>query len=128
MIKALADKVMVQLMRREKSKGGLIIPDSVQEPQAFGVVMSVGEKVGAKVEEGDVVVFHTNGGMALVVEGKVMKCLMENELYGLVKDTEIIDSLELCELKQADLKALDKEVKKAHANMAGGEPSRIIKV
>lgn len=129
MIQAIVDKVVVQLMRREVSKGGIIMPESVQEPQSFGRVISIGEKVEAPIEEGHVVMFHTNGGMAMIVEGKVLKCLMENELYGIVKDTEILESLELCEVKQKDLEALDKEVKKNMAAMRGDQgQSRIIKV
>lgn len=129
MIKAIVDKVVVQLMRREVSKGGIIMPESVQEPQSFGTVMSVGEKVEAPIKEGDVLVFHNNAGMAMVVEGKVMKCIMEAELYGIVSDKEILDTLELCEVKQADLDALGEEVQKSmEETTTRKNDSRIIKV
>jgi co-chaperonin GroES (HSP10) len=126
MIQAVADKVVVQEMKLETSKGGLIIPESVQQPQAYGRVMSVGDKVETMVTEGDVLVFHTNGGMAMVVEGKVLRCLMENEIYGIVKSDEIIDALTMCEVKQKDLDQLDKALKNVQDQTAGG--SRIVRV
>lgn len=122
MIKAVTDKIVVQELKREKSKGGLIIPESVQQPQAFGQVISIGEKVTAPVQEGDVLVFHNNGGMAMVVEGKVLRCLMENELYGIVESTEIRDALTPCEVKQQDLDKLDAAIKGAQGQ------SRIVRV
>lgn len=127
MIKAIVDKVVVQEMKIETSKGGLIIPESVQQPQAYGRVISVGEGVKAPIEEDMVLIFHVNGGMAMVVDGKVLRCLMENELYGIVQDDEIIESLTLCEVKQKDLDKLDKAVKSAQVSN-GQEASRILRV
>jgi len=127
MIKAIVDKVVVQEMKREKSKGGLIIPDSVQEPQSFGIVVSVGEAVKAPVEEGDVLVFHTNGGMSMLIDGKFFRCLMENELYGIIESEEIIDQLTLLEMKQKDLDTIDESFQKVKSGTAK-EPSRIVRV
>jgi co-chaperonin GroES (HSP10) len=128
MLTALNDKIIVQDLKKEKSKGGLIIPDTVQQPQAFGVVVSIGDKVIAPVELGQVLVFHTSGGMAMVVEGKILRCLMEGEVYAIVEDKEIIDSLTLCEIKQTDLDALDTELKKAQGQAANAGKSRIVRV
>ena len=72
MIKALADKVMVQEMKREKSKGGLIIPDSVQEPQAYGTVLSIGEKVESPIQVGDVVDEWKYGGALSMRMGEMI--------------------------------------------------------
>ena len=44
MIRAVEDKIVTLLMRRTKSTGGIILPDTTQEPQAYGKVISVGEK------------------------------------------------------------------------------------
>jgi co-chaperonin GroES (HSP10) len=125
MIKAVIDKIVVQEMKRKTSKGGLIIPDSVQQPQAFGVVMSIGETVKSPIKEGDVLIFHINGGMAMVVEGKILRCIMENEVYGIVNSQEIIDQLALCEIKQQDLDELDAALKKGQS---GRDNSRIVRV
>lgn len=125
MIKAIVDKVVVQDMKREKSKGGLIIPDSVQDPQSFGVVVSVGEKVEAPINVGDVLVFHNNGGMTMMIDGKFFRVLMENELYGIVESKEIIDQLSLLEMKQQDLDQIDKVFKQAQQPQ---EANRIVRV
>lgn len=130
-IKAVLDKVVIIELKREKSVGGLIIPDSVQEPQKFGVVDSIGEKVEAAVQEGDVVIFHPSGGMAMLVAGKIMRCLMEAEIYGILKDKEMIATLTPCEVKQKDLDKLDKAVKEAQEGDPQGGPqkgSRIVRV
>lgn len=127
MIKAVIDKVVIHEMKMEKSKGGLIIPDSVQQPQAFGTVISIGEKVEAPVKIGDVLVFHTSGGMAMVVDGNVLRCLMETEIYGIVEDEEILGQLVLLEVKQQDLDKLD-DAMKAAQTQAVGSKSSIIRV
>ena len=125
MIQALNDKVIVQKMKREKSKGGLIIPDSVQEPQSYGVVLSIGDKVTAPIEEGQVLIFHNSGGMAMVVEGKILTCLMEGEIYGIITSDEILSQLTLLEVKQLDLDTMDKELKNVQKPADG---SRIVRV
>jgi co-chaperonin GroES (HSP10) len=128
MIKALLDKVVIHEMKVETTKGGLIIPDSVQQPQAFGKVVSIGEKVEAPVQIGDVLIFHTSGGMAMVVDGKVLRCLMEAEIYGIVQDEGILGQLSLIEVKQKDLDTLDEAMKTAQTQAAGGGKSNIIRV
>ena len=125
MITALNDKVIVQEMKKEKSTGGQIIPESVQAPPSYGIVQSIGDKVTAPIEEGQVLIFHNSGGMAMVVEGKVLRCLMEGEIYGIVTSEDILSGLTLCEVKQADLDNLDKALKEQQpANAA----SRIVRV
>ena len=126
MITALNDKVIVQEMKIEKSKGGLIIPDSVQPPQSYGIVRSIGDKVTAPIEVDQVLIFHNSGGMAMVVEGKVLRCLMEGEIYGIVSSDEILDSLTLCEVQQKDLDKLDQSLKEAQTQ--AGTQSRIVRV
>ena len=128
MIQAVVDKVVVQEMKLETSKGGLIIPESVQQPQAYGKVLSVGHKVEADIKVGDVLIFHTNGGMAMVVEGKVLRCLMENEIYGVVQSDEVIDALSMCEVKQQDLDKLDAAMKQAATASQGGNSGLIHRV
>jgi chaperonin GroES len=130
MIKALVDKIIVQEMRKEKTKGGLIIPDTVQEPQTYGVILSIGETVKAPIKVGDLLVFHSSAGMAMMIEGKFLRCLMEAELYGVEDSLEIIESLTPLEIKQADLDQIDEAAKKQQAAMvaSGGGGSRIIKV
>ena len=125
MIKAIGDKIVVQEMKREKSKGGLIIPDAVQEPQSFGRVVSIGDAVEAPIELDQVLVFHNNGGMAMMIEGKFYRVLMEGEVYGIVESDEIIDQLSMLEMKQADMDKVGEAFQKASAPK---EESRIVRV
>ena len=127
MIKAIVDKIVVQEMKREKSKGGLIIPDSVQEPQAFGRVVSIGEGVEAPIELDQVLVFHSNGGMTMLIEGKFYRVLMEGEVYGIIESDEIIEQLSLLEMSQKDMDKVDQAYKNAAAG-AQKEESRIVRV
>lgn len=125
-IKAVLDKIVVLELKKVKTAGGLIIPDSVQEPQKFGTVTSVGEKVEMPVQEGDVVIFHPSGGMAMMVAGKIMRCLMENEIYGIVKNEELIATFTPCEVKQKDLDKLNEVIQEAQGNQK--QASRIVRV
>lgn len=125
MIKAIVDKIVVQEMKRERSKGGLIIPDAVQEPQSFGRVVSIGEKVEAPIELDQVLVFHNNGGMSMLIEGKFYRVLMEGEVYGIVESDEIIEQLSMLEMSQGDMKKVEQAFQKASESQ---EPSRIVRV
>jgi co-chaperonin GroES (HSP10) len=82
MIEALTDKIIVEEMRRVESDGGIIIPEMVGEPQCYGKVLSVGPDVGESIKLGDVLVFHPRGGMAVLMEKKILKVVKEDEVYG----------------------------------------------
>ena len=99
MIKAIKDKVVATMMTREKTRSGIIIPDSVQEPQAFSQVISVGEDVSV-IKKGDIIVTHIRGGMDVVIDKEIIKVLKEDEIYGILNDQQTIDSLEEIELKK----------------------------
>ena len=98
MIKAIKDKVVSILMVRDKTAGGIIIPDSAQEPQAFCKVISIGDEVGTIVV-GDIVVAHIHGGMDVIIEKEIIKVLKEDEIYGVLTDQSTLESLKEIELK-----------------------------
>jgi len=98
MINALADKIVVEFLRTTKTETGLIIPDSAQDPQGYGRVLSVGEEV-KNIKEGDVLVFHMRAGMDLILDKKVQKCLKVEEVYGILEDEELISRLEILGLE-----------------------------
>lgn len=97
MIKAIKDKVVAILMTRTKTASGIIIPDTVQEPQAFCKVLSVGEEVTI-IKEGEVIVSHVRGGMDVVIDKEIIKILKEDEIYGILTDEVTLESLEEIEL------------------------------
>ena len=89
-VQAVNDKIVVELIMEEKvTPGGIYIPVNVdKDPQSYGVVLSVGEEV-ENIEVGDVVVFHKNGGMAIIVDKKILKVLTNKEVYGILKEVEV---------------------------------------
>lgn len=93
MIKAVADKLIVKLMKMPKERGGLILPESAADPQAFGLVLSVGESIDT-IEEGNIVVFHPMAGMDMMVTDELMKTLKYEEVYGVLTDSSVAETLE----------------------------------
>lgn len=95
MIKAVGDKVVLLLMRRAQTAGGIVIPNNIPDPQAYGKVISVGEEVEkGRVKEGDIVVCHLNAGMDMVMEKNLMRTVKYEEIYGVLTDTEYAKNLE----------------------------------
>lgn len=94
------------MMTREKTRSGIIIPDSVQEPQAFSQVISVGEDI-TSIKEGDIIVTHIRGGMDVVIDKEIIKVLKEEEIYGILTDQKTLDSLEELELKRPEKSVIE---------------------
>jgi co-chaperonin GroES (HSP10) len=96
MIKAVADKIVVEFLRTATTEAGLILPDMGQDPQGFGKVLSVGSEV-ENIKEGDILVFHMRAGMDLILNKRVQKCLKYEEVYGVLEDKELESRLESLE-------------------------------
>lgn len=95
MINAVGDKLVVLLMRRTKSSGGIFIPNNIPDPQAYGKVLSVGEAIKEMtVKVGDIIVMHLNAGMDMVMEKNLMRTLKYDEVYGVLTDKEFEKNLE----------------------------------
>ena len=98
MIEAIGDKIIVEYLRITKTKAGLIIPDGTHEPQGYGKVLSIGDEV-KNIKKGIIIVFHTRAGMDMILDSKVHKCLKSEEIYGILKDKELLTRLEPLEMK-----------------------------
>lgn len=95
MINAIGDKVVVEELIKRQTKGGIIIPETAIKPtpQKYGRVLSFGNKAeGLKL--GDIVVFHPNGGMAMVIERRILRTLMIGEIFGVLNSEEEKEGLE----------------------------------
>jgi chaperonin GroES len=92
MIQAIGDKIIVKLLKREMSQGGILLPVNSADPQGYGKVISVGEKVES-VKKGDVIVFHVRGGMDMLMEKNVMRTISEGEVYGILIDEAFLKNL-----------------------------------
>ncbi|HUU87209.1 MAG TPA: hypothetical protein VMX17_05580 [Candidatus Glassbacteria bacterium] len=100
MIKAIEDKIFVEVLKRKVSTGGIILPEGAQDPQTYGRVISLGKTATDKgIKIGDIVVCHVRGGMDSVIGYKLFKILKLDEVYGTLEDKETLKSLEEIELK-----------------------------
>ena len=88
-VKPLGDKLLVEVLEaEEKTKGGIILPDTAKEEKTEGKVVAVGSgkvlesgKVQPlEVKAGDRVIFGKYSGDEILVEGKKHKILKENEV------------------------------------------------
>lgn len=91
--KPLHDRVLVRRIEgEEKTKGGLIIPDTAKEKPAEGEVISVGE--GARkdsgelipvgVKAGDRVLFGKWSGTEVTIDGKELLIMKESDILGII--------------------------------------------
>jgi len=96
MINAIEDKIIVEYLREARTEAGIVLPDSGQDPQGYGRVLSIGNKV-EHIKEGDVLIFHTRAGMDFILDKRVQKCLKYEEVYGIVDDKELESRLEALE-------------------------------
>jgi chaperonin GroES len=92
-IRPLHDRVLVQRVKEEeKTKGGIIIPDTAKEKPVEGKVIAVGNgkvledgKVRAlEVKPGDRVLFGKYSGQEIKVDGEEMVILREDDIVGIV--------------------------------------------
>lgn len=93
-VKPLGDKILVEVLEaEEKTKGGIILPDTAKEEKTEGKVISVGPgkvlesgKVQAlEVKKGDRIIFGKYAGDEIVIEGKKHKILKESEVLAVVE-------------------------------------------
>ena len=88
-IQPLADRVLVQAdVAEEKSKGGIIIPDTAKESPQKGVVLAVGK--GKKDEHmtvrvGDSVLYGKYSGTEITVEGVEALIMKESDIFGIIR-------------------------------------------
>lgn len=94
MIKAVDDKIIVEVMKTGMTQGGIVIPTTTVDPQSYGKVVSVGENVGHNVKINHILVFHPKAGMDMVITKKVMKVLKYGEVWGILQDEELVGRLE----------------------------------
>ena len=91
-IRPLGDKILVEVLEaEEKTKGGIILPDTSKEEQTEGKVIAVGAgktlesgKVQApEVKRGDRVIFGKYAGDEILIDGKKHKVLKESEILAI---------------------------------------------
>jgi len=93
-IRPLHDRVLVKRLEEdEKTKGGIIIPDSAKEKPIMGKIVAVGKgKVREDgtvapldVKKGDKVLFSKYGGTDVTVGDEEVLILREDDILGVVE-------------------------------------------
>ena len=91
-IKPLNDRVLVERLESEnKTKGGIIIPDTAKEKPLEGRVVAVGtafessEDKKAPVKPGDHILFGKFAGTEITVDGVEQLILREEDILGIVE-------------------------------------------
>jgi len=94
-IRPLHDRILVtRLQEEEKSKGGIIIPESAKEKPAEGKVISAGngkilengEIRALDVKEGDRILFSKYSGTEVKIGGEEYLIMREDDVLGIIED------------------------------------------
>ncbi len=94
MIRPLQDRILVKrIEEEEKTKGGIIIPDTAKEKPQMGEVIAVGngrktddgKVMPVDVKAGDKVLFSKYAGTDVNVEGEELLIMREDDILGIVE-------------------------------------------
>ena len=92
-VKPLHDRVIVKRVdEEEKTKGGIIIPDTAKEKPAEGEIVSVGEGarkdsgelIAPTVKAGDKVLFGKWSGTEVTLDGEELLIMKESDILGII--------------------------------------------
>jgi len=93
-LKPLHDRVLVERVSSEdKTKGGIIIPDTAQEKPMEGKVLAVcggarnenGQIVALDVKKGDRILFGKWSGTEVKIDGKELLIMKESDIMGIIE-------------------------------------------
>ena len=93
-LKPLHDRVLVERVSSEdKTKGGIIIPDTAQEKPMEGKVLAAGscarnengQIVALDVKKGDRILFGKWSGTEVKIDGKELLIMKESDIMGIIE-------------------------------------------
>jgi chaperonin GroES len=93
-MRPLHDRVIVKRMEgEEKTKGGIIIPDTAKEKPVEGKVIAVGsgkvlengKKVPLQLKEGDRILFGKYSGTEVKIDGEEHLIMREDDIIAIVE-------------------------------------------
>jgi len=94
-IRPLGDRILVKRIKEEeKTKGGIIIPDSAKEKPQEGKVVAVGKGkttddgklIAPDVKAGDKILFGKYSGSEFKQDGEELLILREDDILGVITD------------------------------------------
>ena len=93
-LRPLQDRILVQrIEEEEKTKGGIIIPDTAKEKPAEGKVVAVGngkigedgKRIKLEVKKGDRILFGKYSGTEVKIEGDEYLIMREEDVLGIIE-------------------------------------------
>ncbi len=93
-VRPLHDRLIIQTMEEEeRTKGGIIIPDTAKEKPVEGKVIAVGagriKKDGTKmpleIKKGDRVLYAKYGGTEIKIDGEEYLMMKENDILAVIE-------------------------------------------
>ena len=92
-ITPLTDHVLIEPLKEEKKKGGIILPETAdKERQERGKVVAVGpgkvkdgKRIPLEVKKGDVVLFTKYGPNEIKIDGKEYLIAKEEDILAIIK-------------------------------------------
>ncbi|MCD6297785.1 MAG: co-chaperone GroES [Deltaproteobacteria bacterium] len=93
-VKPLQDRVIVKRVEEEeKTKGGIIIPDTAKEKPQEGKVVSVGagkvsdkgDRIALEVKAGDRVLFGKYSGNEITIDGEEHLIMREDDIIAIIE-------------------------------------------
>jgi chaperonin GroES len=93
-LKPLGDRIVVKALdREEKTKGGIVLPDTVKEKPVEGEVVAVGQgrvldngqRQAVDVKVGDRVIYSKYSGTEVKVDGEEYLVLSERDVLAVVE-------------------------------------------
>ena len=94
-LRPLGDRILVKRIKEEeKTKGGIIIPDTAKEKPQEGKVMAVGKGkvaedgklIPPEVKAGDKILFGKYSGSEIKLEGDDLIVLREDDILGIITE------------------------------------------
>jgi chaperonin GroES len=93
-LRPLQDRILVtRVKEEEKTKGGIIIPDTAKEKPAEGKVTAVGngkvgedgKRVKLEIKKGDRILFGKYSGTEVTIEGQEYLIMREDDVLGVIE-------------------------------------------
>ena len=93
-IRPLNDKIVVKRVEaEEKTKGGIVLPDTAKEKPKEGIVMAVGsgkllesgERAKLQVKEKDRIIFSSYAGTEIKIDGQEYLIMNEDDVLAVVE-------------------------------------------
>ena len=92
-LRPLQDRILVRRVKEEeKTKGGIIIPDTAKEKPAEGKVVEVGKgkldesgkRIALEVKKGDRILFGKYSGTEVKIDGEEYLIMREEDVLGII--------------------------------------------